>query len=257
MTYNYQRFKLAHFNESPLLLGNVWNVQSARVYERLGFAAIGTSSAAVAHSLGYEDGEQIPFETYLSIIERIIKSVDLPLTVDLEAGYGKNPEQILDNVKKLHALGVAGINLEDSSVINGERVLKSSFVFSEILGQLSLKLKELNMAIFLNVRSDVFLMGLPHALKEAKDRVKRYEKAGADGIFLPCISKKEDIVEITKTTSLPLNVMCVPELQDFRTLRDWGVKRISMGNFVNQKVYEHMNQLVSKVIADHSFQPLL
>ena len=65
MTYNYQRFKLAHFNESPLLLGNVWNVQSARVYERLGFAAIGTSSAAVAHSLGYEDGEQIPFETYL------------------------------------------------------------------------------------------------------------------------------------------------------------------------------------------------
>lgn len=256
MTSNYEKFKQYHFKETPILLGNVWNVQSARICKELGFDAIGTSSAAIAHSMGYEDGEQTPFETYLLIIERITKTVNVPLTVDLEAGYGKDPEQILNNIIKLHTLGVAGINLEDSSMVNGERVLKTSLEFSKILSQIRSKLKELNLNIFLNVRSDVFLMGLPHALREAKDRIKYYEEAGAEGIFLPLITKQEDIVEITKSTTLPLNVMCMPDLPDFRKLHEWGVKRISMGNFVNHKIYDYMNQLVSKIIKDQSFQSI-
>lgn len=87
---NIQVFKeLLHQNEEPLLLGNVWNPQSTKVYEKLGYKALATSSSAVAHSLGYEDGENMTFGEYLYIVERILKSVSIPLTVDLEGGYGK------------------------------------------------------------------------------------------------------------------------------------------------------------------------
>lgn len=256
MTADYQKFKQYHFRESPLLLGNVWNVQSAWVCQELGFDAIGTSSAAIAQTLGYEDGEQLPFEIYLLFIERILQTVNIPLSVDFEAGYGNNPEKILENILKLHALGVAGVNLEDSRVINGQRLLQSSFEFSKVLNFLSSNLQKLNVNIFLNVRSDVFLLGLPQALEEAKNRIRPYEEAGAEGIYLPFITKQEDIMEITKFTALPLNVMCMPELADFKKLQDWGVKRISMGNFVNQKVYDYMNDLLSRIIEDQRFKVL-
>jgi 2-methylisocitrate lyase-like PEP mutase family enzyme len=94
-----------------LIIGNVWNVQSAKIYEKLNFQAIGTSSAAIAHSLGYEDGEQMPFSDLLFIVERIIKSVPLPLSVDIEFGYGNTATEIAKNKITLEKLGVVGIKL--------------------------------------------------------------------------------------------------------------------------------------------------
>ena len=82
----YSKFKELYYQIKPLLIGNVWNVQSAKVYEKLDFQAIGTSSAAIAHTFGYEDGEQLPFSDLLFIVDKIRKSVALPLSVDLEFG---------------------------------------------------------------------------------------------------------------------------------------------------------------------------
>lgn len=109
-----QDFKNLHQNEQPLLIGNVWNVQSAKVYEELGFKALATSSSAVANSLGYEDGEQMSFEEYFYLIERIAKSTSILLSVDLESGYGKDAIDIVENISKLSEIGIVGINLEDS-----------------------------------------------------------------------------------------------------------------------------------------------
>lgn len=86
---NIEVFKELHKSNEPLLLGNVWNPQSAKAYEKLGYKALATSSSAVAHSLGYEDGENMTFDEYLYIIERILRSISIPLTVDLESGYGE------------------------------------------------------------------------------------------------------------------------------------------------------------------------
>ncbi len=108
------------FNEF-LLLGNVWNVASAKTYQKSGFKAIGTSSAAVAHSLGYEDGEDMPFNALLHIVADISARVDLPLTVDIEAGYARDVNTINTNIKKLADLGVVGINIEDSVIERGIR----------------------------------------------------------------------------------------------------------------------------------------
>jgi 2-methylisocitrate lyase-like PEP mutase family enzyme len=129
----YLKFKELHNQIHPLVIGNVWNVQSAKVCEKLNFQAIGTSSAAIAHSLGYEDGEQMPFSDLLFIVERISRSIVLPLSVDMEFGYGNTITEIADNIIALEKLGVAGINIEDSFFENGERKMKDSLQFSQLL----------------------------------------------------------------------------------------------------------------------------
>ena len=110
----FEKFVELHLSESPLILGNVWNVQSAKIFEKLKFKAIGTSSAAIANSLGYEDGENISFEEYFYIVKRISENTSLPLSVDIESGYSDDVDVILSNIIKLVEIGVVGINIEDS-----------------------------------------------------------------------------------------------------------------------------------------------
>jgi 2-methylisocitrate lyase-like PEP mutase family enzyme len=252
----YLKFKELHCQPKPLLIGNVWNVQSAKVFEKLNFQAIGTSSAAIAHSLGYEDGEQMPFSDLLFVVERIQKSVRLPLTVDIEFGYGVNAVEIANNIMALQKLGVAGINIEDSFFENGERKLKDSLQFSLLLKEIKSILNQNEILIFTNVRCDAFLLNVANTLQIASERIKRYEEAGADGIFLPCITRESDIVKIISQTTLPLNVMCMPELPDFDALEKMGVKRISMGNFLNSYAYTLLEKVTTKILTEKSFNPL-
>jgi 2-methylisocitrate lyase-like PEP mutase family enzyme len=107
MTNNFQKFKELHDQPQPLLIGNVWNVPSAKKMEDLGFKAIGTSSYAIAETLGYADGEEMSFEEYLLIIKRIAASVSVPFSVDLEWGYGKTTTEIVANIKELNKIGVS------------------------------------------------------------------------------------------------------------------------------------------------------
>ncbi len=252
----YLKFKELHNQTQPLILGNVWNVQSAKVCEKLNFQAIGTSSAAISHSLGYEDGEQMPFSDLLFIVEKIRKSVALPLSVDMEFGYGNTATEIANNVIILEKLGVVGINVEDSFIENGERKLKDSLQFSQILQEIKSILTQQGISIFINVRCDAFLSNIPNALQIATERLKKYEQAGADGIFLPCITKESDITEMVSITKLPLNVMCMPQLPNFETLGKIGVKRISMGNFLNSYAYTSLGNMTTKILTEQSFNAL-
>jgi 2-methylisocitrate lyase-like PEP mutase family enzyme len=252
----YLEFKELHNQTKPLIIGNVWNVQSAKVYEKLNFQAIGTSSAAIAHSLGYEDGEQMPFSDLLFIVERIRKSVSLPVSVDIEFGYGNTAAEIAKNIISLEKLGVAGINIEDSLIENGERKPKDNLQFSQLLQEVKSILTQQGISIFINVRCDAFLLNIPNTLQVAMERIKKYEQAGADGIFLPCITKESDIATLVLQTKLPLNVMCMPDLPNFETLEKLGVKRISMGNFLNGYAYTSLENLTKKILTEQSFNPL-
>lgn len=251
-----QAFKELHKNEEPLLLGNVWNPQSAKVYEKSGYKALATSSSAVAHSLGYEDGENMTFDEYLYIVERILKSVSIPLTVDLEGGYGKNAEEIVSNISKLAEIGVVGINIEDSVMVNGIRRIADKEIFYEKLKSVISKLKENNIDIFVNLRTDPFLLGLENPVEETLQRIKLFEKAGIDGIFVPCITSGNDIETIVNETQLPVNVMAMPELPDFTTLKRLGVKRISSGNFANGYIYKSLEEKGLEIIKENSFSPI-
>lgn len=252
---NIQIFKELHQNNEPLLLGNGWNPQSAKVYEKLGYKALATSSSAVAHSLGYEDGENMSFDEYLYIVERILKSISIPLTVDLEGGYGKTSDEIVSNISKLAEIGVVGINIEDSVITNETRTILDKEVFFEKLKSIVSKLKD-KVEIFINVRTDTFLLELENPVEETLQRIKLFEKIGVDGIFVPCITLEKDIETIVNSTKIPVNVMCMPELPDFKTLTDLGVKRISSGNFLNGYIYKNLEEKGCEIIKEQSFSPI-
>lgn len=256
MRIQIENFKKLHHLEKPLLIGNIWDVQSALIFQKLGYKAIGTSSAAIANSLGYEDGQNIPFNEYLFVVKRISESTTLPLTVDLEAGYGSDVKVIFENISKLSQLGVVGINLEDSIMVDGIRRIEDLTKFSFKLEQLVQMLNKSKIEIFINVRCDVFLLGLDNALVETIERVKVYESKSVNGIFLPGITNEKDIASIVESTSLPVNVMCMPDLPDFDKLRELGVKRISMGNFANAFLYQKLEEAATSFISNNNFSIL-
>lgn len=256
MSTNVQQFRKLHLQQEPLLLGNVWDAQSARVFENRQYKAIGTSSAAVAEALGYSDGENMHFAEYLFVIRRIRASTALPFTVDLEGGYGETAQDVVKNIKQLVELGVAGINIEDSVVKDGVRTILPMEVFADKLEKITRKLGNEHIDIFINVRCDAWLLGLPNAKEEAISRIAAYEVAGVDGIFLPCITQPEDIRAVVNVSGLPINVMCMPNLPEFSTLQSLGVKRISMGNFVNGSVYKKLEELSAEIAEEGSFATL-
>lgn len=252
----FKHFVDLHNQKEPLLIGNVWNVQSAEIFERNGYKAIATSSAAVARTLGYSDGEEISFEEYLFIIERIARRSNIPFSVDLEAGYGETIDEIVDNIKILASNGIAGINIEDSKFHQGKRELVKEEYFRDKLIAICQKLKQEQIEIFINVRIDPFLNGHNNPLKEAIGRIKCYENTGIHGIFLPCITNAKDIQSVIEVTQLPLNVMCMEELPNFQVLNSLGVKRISSGDFLNVAVYKRMDEYLKSIKNKASFEPL-
>lgn len=249
-------FKSMHQTEKPLLICNVWDIPSAQIAEQAGFAALGTSSAAISRNLGKQDGENIAFEDLVLIVEAIVQSTTLPVTVDIESGFGSTPETIANNVMKLAGLGVVGINIEDSIVEQGKRRLRDGAMFAELLREVKAILAEAKEEVFINVRSDAFLLNVNDPLSVSLERIGHYQQAGADGIFLPCIRQKDDIQAVVASTSLPINVMCVPELACFQELSQLGVKRISMGNFVHEAMLAYLSTQFVDIEREQSFDVL-
>lgn len=240
------------FSSSPLLLANAWDVPSALAAQQAGYDAIGTSSAAIAAMLGYEDGEQMPFDELFFIVRRIRASTALPLSVDMEAGYGADNAQVVAKVARLAELGVAGINIEDSRVVAGQRELLPA---SELASRLQ-ALRAAFPGLFLNARCDAYLLGRADALQETLVRGRTYAAAGADGLFAPCMTAPGEIRAVAGTIPCALNVMCMPGLPAFTELAQLGVRRISMGNFVHGAATQHLRGLLGAIRHQHSFAPL-
>lgn len=246
-------FKILHENENPLLIGNVWDVASAKTAEELNFKAIGTSSGAIATMLGYQDGEEISFAEVEYLVGRISKATTLPLTVDLEAGYSRHPDKIVDHIERLVQLGVVGINLEDSLVHQKREILPAE-AFADTLTKVCSQLTQKKIKVFMNVRTDTFLLGGANPIQQTIERAKKYAKAGADGLFVPGIEKEEDMEALIPKIDLALNVMCLPHLPPFETLKKLGVKRISMGNFVYNKMNKFLKMELEAIQMNESFQ---
>ncbi|HUP14015.1 MAG TPA: isocitrate lyase/phosphoenolpyruvate mutase family protein, partial [Niastella sp.] len=188
MATAFEVFKQLHQSSRLFVLPNVWNAKSAQILEKEHYPAVATSSAAVANGLGYQDGEDMPFEDYLLIIKRMLAVVQIPLTVDMEMGYGKTNDEIAANFKTLAKLGVAGINIEDSTIIPTGRALKDAHTFAQTIAFIKNKLAAEQADLFVNVRCDTYLLKVADKQQETAHRLSLYEAAGADGIFLPFIS---------------------------------------------------------------------
>nr|WP_295926930.1 isocitrate lyase/phosphoenolpyruvate mutase family protein [uncultured Dyadobacter sp.] len=252
---SFDSFYQLHRLPEPLLLANIWDVNSARIFEASGYQAIGTSSHALANVFGYDDGENLPFEMLIRVAKKVVETVRIPVTIDIEGGYGQNSSEIIEHIKMLHDAGVAGINLEDTFA-KPVRELRPAEEFRRLLSEVASQLDRENMKVFLNIRTDAFLLGLPNALDETIARINLYENTGIHGLFVPCITDVKDIATITSETMLPVNVMCMPALPSFAALRDLNVKRISMGPFLFNKMNQQTGALAAQVIRDQDFSAL-
>ncbi|NOY72920.1 MAG: isocitrate lyase/phosphoenolpyruvate mutase family protein [Gammaproteobacteria bacterium] len=248
-------FKELHQQKEIFHLGNVWDVQSALLFQKAGFKAIGTSSAAIAASLGYDDGENMPFEDLVWVVKKIHAKVHIPLSVDIEGGYSRNVDDIIENIKVLYQIGVVGINIEDSAV-SEKREMIDTKIFSNTIAKVKSYLSKNKMDIFLNIRTDAYLSGLENPLKNTLERIKQYENSGADGIFVPCIIDEKEIARVVQATSLPVNVLCMPHLPNFNTLEKLGVKRISSGHFIHHYMADHLEQSIHTIVKNKSFNSL-
>lgn len=244
---NYELFYQLHHRETPLILANAWNVKSAQLIEQNGYDAIGTSSGAISNSLGYEDGEKMPFKELLYIIQRISACTQIPLSVDLERGYTDNLSDLNDNIERLIEAGAVGINLEDAQ---GEEI------YLKKISSIKNHVEKRNHKLFINARTDAFLQKLDSPLALTIKRAKLYKDAGADGLFVTAVADSSVIKEIAASTTLPLNVVGSPKLSSFKNLADCGVKRISMAVFLYKATYNQLEQFTKKVKANQSLESL-
>lgn len=244
---NFETFHQLHHQATPFILGNVWNVKSAKVVEASGFKAMATSSGAIADSLGYKDGQEIPFGELLYVVKRIKLCTSIPLSIDLERGYTDDLPLLNEHIQNLIDVGVAGINLEDAQ---GE----DSYLRK--LSSIKNYLIKTSQQLFINARTDVFLQKLPGPLEVTLKRATRYKDAGADGLFVTAVDDTELIKKIAAGTSLPLNVVGVPKLSSISTLAACNVKRISMAVFLYKATYNKTEIISKEILSEQSLKPL-
>lgn len=222
-------FSRLHVPGRPLLLWNIWDAGSARAVEAAGARAVATGSASVAGAMGYADGQALPLDLLLVLVQRIAASVSLPLSVDFESGYAEDPAQLSENAARLRDSGAIGCNFEDG--IPPENGIRSLAAQLPRLSALRAGAPDL----FINARTDLFLQNPAEAhdglIDEAIARARAYADAGADGFFAPGLVAPPLIARLCGEQPLPVNVMKSPSAPDIATLAGLGVARISWGPF--------------------------
>ncbi len=228
-----------HNADQPLVLANVWDVPTARIVETAGFPAIATSSAGVAWTLGYPDGQRISRNEMLEIAGGIANAVALPVTVDLENGYGFDADAITMTVAGLIAAGAVGLNLEDSDGRKAHAVYEFSHAVEQIRAARAAA-EAGGVDVVINARTDVFFptnKGIEDRTAEAIKRGNAFLEAGADCVFVPFIAKPDLIATLVKEIDGPVNILAGPGLPSIRELADLGVKRVSIGGAFSRLAY--------------------
>ena len=226
------QFRLLHRGPRALVLPNVWDVASARIIEQAGFPALATTSAGIAFSLGYPDGQRILPEEMIARIGRIARAVKVPVTADVEAGYGSRPEDAARTARDIIQAGAIGMNLEDASGDPEHPLLDLSLAVEKIKAAREAAM-QLRVPIVVNARTDVYL--LPDAQPatgyyEASRRLLAYRDAGADCAFAPGLKDPETIGRLVRDLECPVNILAVSGTPSVPELEKLGVARVSLGS---------------------------
>lgn len=227
------RFRSLHRSGTPLVLANAWDVMSARLVEDAGAAAVATSSAGVAWSLGAPDGDRLDRERALDLIARVAAAVRVPVTADIENGYATDPGGVAETIRGVIAAGAVGVNLEDTSYAGGGAALYPAQAQVERIAAAREAADATGVPLYLNARTDIYLLGVgePESrLPAALERAAAYLAAGADGIFVPGVTAPETVAELVKGISAPLNILAGPGAPSIGELAALGVARVSVGS---------------------------
>ncbi len=255
-----RRFLDFHHGTTILVLANAWDVSSARIFEDAGFSAIGTSSAGVAISLGYPDGEKIPRDEMLAAVRRIVEAVEVPVTADMAAGFGSTPEVVAETARAVIAAGAVGMNLED--VVDGKPgALTDLNHQKEIIGAVLEAAAATGIPLVLNARTDIFLENIGAAetrLARTIERLNAYRAAGAQSLFAPGVKDKETIAQLARGVAGPLNILATAGTPPVAELQQLGVARVSVGSgpmratlgFLSRMARELREEGVFKLMTD-------
>ncbi|MGW4894331.1 isocitrate lyase/PEP mutase family protein [Kitasatospora sp. NPDC004240] len=220
-----------HHSGEPLVLTNVWDAAGARLVARAGAPAVATASAAVSWTLGARDGEGADLTEVLAQTALVARSVDLPVTADLESGFADTAAGVGATIAGLLATGAVGVNLEDGRH-GGGGALWSTAEAAERIAAARAVADEAGVDLFINARTDLFLRGVgdPAGRVEAAiARLNAYVEAGADGVFVPGVADRESIAKLVGGVPAPLNVLAGPGFPSVPELAELGVARVSLG----------------------------
>lgn len=225
------QFRTLHVPGKPLVLFNCWDAGSARAIVAGGAPALATASWAVAAANGYEDGEHVPFDFVIANLARIVRAVELPVSVDLETGYGVTPDAVGASVEHAILAGAVGCNLEDGDFKGGSR---SAAAHGERIKAARSAAERQSLPLFINARTDAFLFSKPEThtadmVAEAIARANIYADHGADGLFVPGLVDSVLIEHLVRASPLPINLMASDALPGLAGLGDLGVARLSYG----------------------------
>ncbi|MEV7725579.1 isocitrate lyase/phosphoenolpyruvate mutase family protein [Streptomyces sp. NPDC087917] len=240
-----------HTPAAPLALANAWDVASARLVEAAGAAAVATTSAGVAWSLGAPDGDALSRDRALDLIARVASAVSVPVTADIEGGFGVDAAAVGETVAGVLAAGAVGVNIEDGNRAPAEH--------AERLAAARAAADAAGVPLYINARVDTYLFGLgaPETrLDETLRRAAAYLAAGASGVFVPGVLDPAVLTELAKGVDAPLNVLVGPSAPSVSELGALGVARVSLGAWVAEAAYALVRRATEELLADGTYGAL-
>jgi 2-methylisocitrate lyase-like PEP mutase family enzyme len=241
-----------------LILPNAWDAASAAVIAAAGAKAIATTSGGVAWSLGRTDGHGMSREEMADQVRRIAEAVDVPVTADIEGGYGPTPEDVARTVEAVIEAGAVGVNIEDSGAPGGGLFDAQAQAERLSAGRAAAERAGLP-GLVINIRTDVFLFGIGEPEGRLDDVIARagvYAQAGADSLFVPDLTDLDTLTQLVKSTTLPVNVMAGPGAPTVAEFEAAGVRRVSLGTAVAQSAYTQARQAAVETLTKGTYSTL-
>ena len=255
------RFRQLHApGADPILvLPNAWDAMSARLVEEAGASAIATTSAGISWALGRPDGQGLTREAMVAAVRVIAEAVHVPVTADMESGYGAGtPEDVAETARAVIAAGAVGINLEDAPGPAGAPILEAEAQSTRIAAARAAA-SAAGVDLFINARTDVYLRKVGdegERFAETVRRAKSYTAAGADGVFVPGVADAETIRRLAAAVGAPLNVIGGPGVPSVAELRALGVARVSVGPGLARAVMAHIRRAATEVLRAGTYESL-
>ena len=247
-----ERFLNLHRGDGILVLPNAYDVASACVLADVGFEALATTSGGCAFSLGFRDGEDLSREAMAAVVGRIAAAVDLPVSADMEAGYGTGPNEVAETVRATIDAGAVGINIEDSTKHGPRGLLDFDLSVARIRSAREAATAA-GLAMVINARTDVYSIGSSDdeaMFDEARRRANAYLGAGADCAFVIGVRDADLIRRLAGAIHGPLNVLAGPGTPPVEELQSLGVKRVSLGSGFAKAALSHVKKAAEE-LRDH------
>jgi len=257
------RFLQFHHDREILVLLNSWDIASSRIVEACGYKAVATTSMGVAATLGYPDSQVIQLSELIDVVSGIVKAVNVPVTVDFEAGFGKNLDEIVASARKMIATGIVGINIEDSIDLSPNLVEEKEFC--ERIAAIRALSDSLGFHLVINARTDSFYTSTGTQKEKLGTSIRRgnkYREAGADCIFVQPVWQKETIATLVKEIHAPINILANPGLTSelpppVQELQELGVARLSLGSALMKATLTLAKKVANELSEKGTYEQLM